>query len=313
MKRVSRSTSRSASSSEGFAAAVVSVALFSAGSANAQEADRQACLDAHRAGQVARQEGRLEQARQLFIKCNAPVCPTLIRQDCGPWVGEIDAQVPSVVLSARTSAGDIADVTVSMDGVLVTSHLDGKPVEVDPGEHLFRFEHSPYPAVERRVIVGQGEKSREVVAQFETPADSTAAKALPPPPKQFIEERGAVHWSAYVVGGVAITGMGLFIAFGVKGMNERSDLVTTCAPFCTDDSLGTMHTDFLVADVGWITAAVATAATITIIVLRPTIRRPVGEPAKEAPRVSGSIWPLFDGPASPLAPKGALAGIRGSF
>jgi hypothetical protein len=294
------------------------VALLLAGAslgsspALAQEADTQACLDAHGGGQVARSEGRLKDARNLFIKCASPSCPGMVRQDCAPWVGEVDRLIPSVLLSARTSKRDVVDVTVSMDGSLIASRIDGKSIEVDPGEHVFRFEHPDYPPVEQRVVVREGEKGRSVAAELIRPGEKEE-NAPTPPPISYVEEPGPVHWSAYLFGGLAATGLGVFVGFGAKGLGDRSELEDTCRPFCTDDQTATMRTSFIAADVGWITAAVASAATVTVILLRPTIRRPAGGAPPQGAAVTSVVVAPVPEPAQGRGPAGGMIGIGGVF
>src|SRR5262249_17034964 len=73
----------------------------------------------------------------------------------------VDALVPSLVFAARDARGsDIFDVGVVLDGKRLVERLDGRPVEVDPGQHVVRFEAKDYEAVEQRVLVREGEKAR---------------------------------------------------------------------------------------------------------------------------------------------------------
>src|SRR4051812_253633 len=104
-------------------------------------ADVKVCVAASEKGQQARAAGKLREAHDQFVVCGADACPTLVRKDCVQWNGEISQSRPTVVFAARDKQGkDFFDVTVVMDGEVLVRKLDGKPVTIDPGKHVFRFE-----------------------------------------------------------------------------------------------------------------------------------------------------------------------------
>src|SRR5262249_4856661 len=103
--------------------------------------EKSACLEAHAAAQQLRKAGRLRGARQELAICTAPSCPPLVSSDCTTWPAEVASEQPSVVISARDRTGrDTFAVRVEIDGELVAMALDGRPIDVDPGEHRFRYE-----------------------------------------------------------------------------------------------------------------------------------------------------------------------------
>ena len=124
------------------------------------------CLAKHRESQIARQAGRLIAAHESLLVCSRETCPTEIRTDCGGWLQDVAQLTPSIILSARTTQGDESAVHVTMDGQLFTGRLDGKAVDVDPGEHVFRFELAPHDPVEQKVIVRESEKGRIISVQL---------------------------------------------------------------------------------------------------------------------------------------------------
>src|SRR5687767_2185517 len=80
-------------------------------------ADVRACVEASEKGQKARKEGRLREARDQFVICQAEGCPAIVKHDCAQWTSEVAQVLPSIVFGARDSKGrDLFDVTVSMDG-----------------------------------------------------------------------------------------------------------------------------------------------------------------------------------------------------
>lgn len=273
-----------------------------------------ACIQSHYAGQVAQRDGRLREAREAFARCSSVDCPGVIRQECNALADEVRRQVPTVVLGARSSAGDELRVRVSIDGVVVAESLDGTAMEVDVGQQVFRFEHPDYEPVEMTVVIRAGEKMRSVTAELEAsssaapPPVSGTVPAPPPGPQHetmVIEEPGAILWPTYVAGGLALAGLGVFIGFGAKGVAARADLLEAtdgCAPFCTDEELSGVRRDFVVADVGLGVALAATATAVLLFVLRPTEKR-------EVRVMSVGVAPIWSADAI----RGGNVGIGGSF
>lgn len=156
----------------------VALALFV--SSTPAHADVKACIAASEAGQHARAAGKLREAQAQFHSCADTSCPSIVRRDCQQWKTEITQTMPSVVFAARDRAGkDLFDVAVSMDGETLVTKLDGNPVSVDPGKHVFRFEVAgPTPIVATEtVLVRENERKRNVTATFDAP---DAAKAPEP-------------------------------------------------------------------------------------------------------------------------------------
>src|SRR5262245_15626009 len=116
-------------------------ALFAVGAQAANQDSKQDCLDSYVQAQVRQKEGALRAAREALLVCSQPACPAPIPADCGRWLTEVDARLPSVVIAARGPDGnDRTDVTVSLDGKPLVDKLDGKALAVDPGAHVLRYE-----------------------------------------------------------------------------------------------------------------------------------------------------------------------------
>ena len=116
-------------------------------------------------------------AKDKFAICARDVCPQVVRQDCVTWQDEVNKSIPTVTVGVRDADGhDLLDVRISIDGQLVTEHLDGKSFPVDPGTHVFRAEDGKHPAIEERVLVKEGEKSRAINLRV----SATASAAAPP-------------------------------------------------------------------------------------------------------------------------------------
>ena len=221
-----------------------------------------ACLAAHEEAVALRAQKKPHAAREKFVACARVECPTVVRKECGEQLALVEKDVPTVVLEAHDESGaDTTAVKVSMDGGPIASRLTGAAVDVEPGEHLFRFEREGGTAIEQRVLVVEGEKNRKVVADF--------ASLVPRPPPgdttlPASRESKSVPVLAYVVGGVAIAGFGSFAFFALSGKGSENELASSCSPGCSDDQLAPVKRDYLIADVSLGIGVVAAAAAVLL-------------------------------------------------
>ena len=86
---------------------------------------------------------------------------------------------------ARDVSGvDLPDTTVYVDDVLVVTRLDdGRPHDVDPGNHTVRFPTAARRSRSSTVVIGSGEQGRTVAATFgspQTPSAPAAASKVEP-------------------------------------------------------------------------------------------------------------------------------------
>lgn len=216
--------------------------------------DKGRCIAASEQGQQLRDSGKYTQARDAFTSCARDTCPAIVHRDCTRWLSELTQLWPSVVFGAKDPAGnDRVDVTVSADGVPLASTLDGKPVQVDPGEHVFRFETQGFPAVERTLLVRAGEKSRLVVAQFgDTHPAAPAPQSTAPAGSRHAATDAPIPASVWVFGGLALAAFGTEAFFGITGLDDRSSLESQpCAKTaaCNPDDVTSIRTKFTVADI----------------------------------------------------------------
>jgi hypothetical protein len=242
-----------------------------------------ACLAAHEEALALRGQKKPHAAREKFVACARVECPTVVRKECGEQVALVEKDAPTVVLEARDEAGaDTTAVKVSMDGSPIASRLTGAAVDVEPGEHVFRFERESGPPVEQRVLVVEGEKNRKVVAEFASlVAKPPPGESGPPPPR----EPKHVPVVAYVTGGVAIAALGSFAFFALSGKGAEKDLASSCSPSCSDEQLAPVKRDYLIADVSLAVGVVA--AVVTAVLAFPAL---TDSPAASARLSSPPPW-----------------------
>ena len=210
--------------------------LFTAAAGDARADPKQVCAAAYEKTQSLRESGQLRDARLQAIACSAPTCSVYVTRDCHQWLTEIEAVLPTVVLTATDSAGAAAvAVRVTVNGRTVTEKLDGKPVSLDPGEHVVRFEMAGAAAVQQKVSIRQGEKNRKLSASFEKapPSIPPALPASVPPPQPLAtptpppRTAGVPLW-AWLSGGAGMAALGVSAGFGASALAAQSKLVTAC-------------------------------------------------------------------------------------
>jgi hypothetical protein len=134
------------------------------------------CVAAADQGQSLRDDGMYRRAREQFVTCARAACPKVVSKSCLQWLREIDQSMPTVVLGAKDDHGnDVAAVEVTVDGEPLAERLDGKPLPLDPGEHVLHFELEGSSPAEQKVVLRAGEKNRLVVVTLRSPAPVPAA------------------------------------------------------------------------------------------------------------------------------------------
>jgi serine/threonine protein kinase len=238
------------------------------------DATPQECIAHNEKSIQLRGEHKLQASRDELLQCTQPACPGEIRGECERRLVVVNAEIPSVVISAKDpSGGDLIDVRVSIDGTRDIPKLDGAPITLDPGPHLFRFE-TARARTEARVLIREGEKDR--------PIRVTLGEATPPPGPSV----GATHKNpAFRVAGASIAGVGLAgvilgAVFGGLASSSWSRSQTECRTVadCTNRSAALAdHDDAMtfatISTIGLVAGGIAIMAGATIFFLAPSVTR----------------------------------------
>jgi hypothetical protein len=200
-------------------------------SASPVRADDDACIAANNQAVALRKQGKLHDTLKQLAVCADPSCPSEIATECSRRVGDIDAAMPTLILSAKDGSGnDLFSVTVSMDGAPLLTTLDGRPVALDPGEHAFRFEVPGQPPLEKQIVLREGEKDRhENVVLGPPPAAPVPVLAPAPAPTPEPSNWSTRRTLALVAGGAGVVGVGLGIVFGVLASSDQSQEKSNCS------------------------------------------------------------------------------------
>ena len=144
----------------------LSALLLSARAARAANPTKLQCITANEDADAQRKKGQLRAARASLLTCANAACPRLVRDDCNMRIGEVDAAIPTVTFTAKNGAQDTTAVTVAMDGESLAKEADGKPINVDPGEHSFTYTLAGFPPQTEKIVIREGEKARHINIQF---------------------------------------------------------------------------------------------------------------------------------------------------
>ncbi len=246
-----------------------------------------ACIAAHEDAQTLRNQKKLHAARAQFVACARAECPVVLRKECADQLALVEKDAPTVALEARDDDGkDTTDVTVKLDGAQIADKLTGIAVDVEPGEHVFRFERADGKSIEQKVLVVEGEKNRKVVGDFSTlvpkppPHEDHVTPPPPPPPEKKVSPL------VFVTGGLTLVAGASFAYFALHGKGTEHDLQKSCEPHCTGSDVSPIKRDYLVADISLAVGVVALAATVVLLVTAPSAPPPQTASVPWLPRVA---------------------------
>jgi hypothetical protein len=228
----------------------------------AAEPTQDQCVDAYTTSQQLRADGALRKAHERLLVCASDRCPQVMQPDCVAWLREVEQQIPSVVVRAKLGGSDVADVRVLMDGVEIAPRLDGRAINVDPGQHVFSFEHAGTTPASKTVLINEGERARVIDVE------------LTPLPVRHVPEaqggQGGEPRRVYVLGAVGIGALAVGGAVGAWGLVKRSGL-DDCTPSCSDARRSEVDNRFLGADLAFAIGAVALGAAAYFHWTRPSL------------------------------------------
>ncbi len=261
---------------------------------------KEECVDAYKKNQQLRREGALRSAIKQLLICARDPCPAVLQTDCVGWLREAEGRLPSIVVKAHSgAAADLTDVSVTMDGAVLVPGLDGRAIDVDAGMHTFRFDHPGARAVEKKLLIVEGEKDRVVDVDFASSASassSPSASTLPDGsggsdasgPATSVAVTRPVPWTVYALGGVGLAALGVGATFGTVGLVGRGDLSTCTGSHCASDR-DAVARKFLIADVSYAVSAVSLVVAAVLYLTRPE-RAPSSAASASPPPQRPEAW-----------------------
>jgi len=215
------------------------------------------CATSAEQGERLRDEHKLLAARKAFLSCSQSDCPDFVKRDCAKWYEQLAQSIPTIVVEARDAERhDVPGARLTIDGVIVREHLDGLPIEVDPGEHTLTIDAPGFTTYSEHVLVAESERGRVVPLRIARPVAHETRHRMP-------------GWIPWTVGLFGVAALGGFAAAEIVGQNDYSSLRAQCgdAHTCTPGQVSATRTDFILAAVslGVGILAVGTATILFIV------------------------------------------------
>ncbi len=266
--------------------------------------DTATCNAAYEGADILVKQGgaKLLESREKLRVCARPSCKPWMVKECTKSLADVEARIPSVVLVARDADGrDVVDVSVKTeDQVELTHRLDGRAVELGPGERTFWFVAADGRHATITAVIREGEKAQRVSVKLEAvkPAPAAASVVVPPtpaaaappvagppaspaapaarsdgPPAEPSPHGSALRTVGYVLAGVGAAGLLVGTFFGVKAVVEKSDAECDAANQCEPTALDSARTSATVSTIGFVAGGALLAGGITLVVLSPSPSR----------------------------------------
>lgn len=233
------------------------------------------CIAAANEANVERQSEptKLLDRRKKLRACAADECPAAVRDDCREQLSSIERDLPSVVLVAEDDAGHtLLDVKVAIDGAPGAEHLDGRPLEIDPGAHELVFERAGGASVKVTTITRVGQKNQAVTARF-APAPAAEPKRVDTAEPPVTEEpQRPLRTVGIVVGAAGVVGLGVAGFFGLRALSKQSDAGCSSNVCASGDNAAILRDAQSAANLSTVFAiggAVLTATGIGLYLLAP--------------------------------------------
>jgi len=237
---------------------------------------QQACVQAYEETQTSMRRGRLLSARDTLVTCLDQACAPVLRSDCADWLKQIEARMPSVVVECIADGTPVRDVRLFVDGEARESGIDGRALDLDPGNHVFRIEAANSPPVAVEQVIREGKKLQLVRIELPSRQPKKALvpiAAVPERPASSGEPRRPVPWTVYATAGVGIAAAAGFTFFAISGASSKSDL-EPCKPECSSSEISDVRTRFIAADVLLGVSVLAFGAATYLFFTRPTVSAP---------------------------------------
>jgi hypothetical protein len=235
--------------------AAIALAAVALAPRAARADDVRACIAASTDAQTLRQQGHLLAARDQAIACARDACPSVVRSQCSRWVTELRGRIPAITVRVQDASGAdvLTNVRFTIDGAL--GRLDGRPVELDPGEHTVEAVTDAGERVEQKVLLAESEEPRPLVLRLAPPpapphAPSSSANLSPAePPRPAPPASTRIPLGAWIAGGLGVAAFAGATYFGLAAKGQLDTLNSSCSPHCTDAQTQPGRSDALAFDV----------------------------------------------------------------
>lgn len=226
-------------------------------------------------------ESKLMPAREMLRTCMRSGCKDWMVADCSKWLSEVEARIPTVVFSAKNTVGrDLTDISVTREsGEVLTTRLDGRIVEMEPGQQVFVFVAPDGVRREKRVLVREGEKAQSIAATFDASGEEIAASrgpsgsdvAMGAAPRVGHESRpSSLTYVGYGMAGVGTIGLAIGTIFGITAISKKNEANCDATNACDPGPLDAARSAATVATIGVVAGAALLAGGVALVMLAPS-------------------------------------------
>ncbi len=268
--------------------AVLLLLLFTPTVAFAQSGEKnvEQCFNAYEQTQVLLKTGDFQNAQSAAETCSSG-CPEEIVVECKAWLGQINRDMPSVILLARSSRGTEAEgVSVKIDGLSQGPLQQDETIKLNPGPHSLIFTRDDGWKEEIEIVAHKGEQMRQIRV---TVPDRNAPDPLAQPNARNSSTQGWTIASFTLSGlGFAAAATGGIAALSIKG--KLSDCDNVCTGSRIESLENTGKNWLLVGDIGLIVGSVGAVSGLAFLIW--------GDSSDQAnPSAQLSLLPTFGGGA----------------
>ncbi len=244
------------------------LAIAPTAAAESASETKKACVLASTEGQVARDDGKLMEARKRLLFCAKDECPAVVRKSCAQWLADVEERAPSAIIRVLDSSGaDLTDASVSVDGEHIA--LDGRSISLEPGQHTAELVEADGSKSVHKFLLAEREKSRVIDIHSAPPRGNASSGALPTDTSNAAHDGFSPPTGAWVLGGVGVVALGSFVYFGLTAKHDLNQLQGECSPSCSDSQTHPGRTAATVADVSLGVGVAALAGAVTWALLAP--------------------------------------------
>lgn len=269
------------------------------------------CVESYEQAQVSMKprtgagESTLLRARTSLLTCMRSNCKDWMVADCSKWLTDVEARIPTVVFSARNTARrDLAAVKVqTASGEALTARLDGRAIELEPGEHVFVFIAGDGTRIEKTALVREGEKSQSIVAMFEaSPEEVAKARAQEgptgptgPTDRAQTGSKSTLRYVGYGATALGVVGLGVGAIFGITAIAKKNAANCDASGACEDgEALASARSAAVPATVGFVVGGALLIGGVALILFAPS----------SSVRIEAR---------SSVSPSGSFTGVGGTF
>jgi hypothetical protein len=246
--------------------------------------EKAACVEAASNAQSLRDAHKLVEARTQLLVCAAAGCPSVVQTDCVKWLAQVEAGLPSVVITAKDDTGRaLFDVKVAVDGQPLASKLQGEALAVNPGVHTLHLQSADGLSVDQQVLVKEGMKNQDitvtlgkggkpgapplVVSPGATPAPSAAVSTTPAAAPS--GGGSPLRTAGWISGGVGIAGLAVGTIFGIVAISDKSAANCRGNSDCNASDVSSAKSAATVSTVGIIVGSVLLAGGAGLVLFAP--------------------------------------------